>query len=120
MPYSVGAVISHVSPDGLECTIADASRTLTLAEKTYSQLKKEALYLIFGVNKFYHYLHGQPVTLYTDHTPLTCTTIFGEKEGIPTQAAASVADLGEGVGGGARAAIAPPFASPPFCFLLVV
>jgi hypothetical protein len=83
-PYGVGAVLSHIV-NGEERPIAYASRTLTTSEKGYAQIEKEALGIIFGVQKFNKYLYGRRFKLITDHKPLTA--IFGPKKGIPTLAA---------------------------------
>ena len=86
--YGVGAVISHIMPNESEKPIAFASRTLTKAECNYSQLEKEALSIIFGVQKFHQYLYGRKFTLVTEHKPLI--TILNPRKGIPSLAAAGL------------------------------
>lgn len=83
--YRIGAVISHVLPDGNEKPTSFVSRTVSTSEKKYAQLEKEALSLIFWVKKFHQYLYGRKFTLITDHKPLTA--ILGSKKGIPSLAA---------------------------------
>ena len=48
----IGAVISHVMADGEERPIASASRSLTKAKFSYSQIEKEGLAIVFGVKGF--------------------------------------------------------------------
>ncbi|XP_045541427.1 uncharacterized protein K02A2.6-like [Papilio machaon] len=82
-PTGLGAILSQVGDDGAERPVSFASRTLTPAEKRYSQIQKEATAIIFGVRRFHQYLYGrtEPFVLRTDHKPLL--SIFGPHKGIP-------------------------------------
>ena len=81
----LGAVISHVFEDGTERPIEFVSRTLSQAERNYSQVEKEALSLVWGVTKFHRFVYARQFTLMTDHKPLVY--ILKENKAIPEMAA---------------------------------
>ncbi|XP_037292446.1 uncharacterized protein K02A2.6-like isoform X1 [Manduca sexta] len=83
-PHGIGGVLAQPSA-GSERPVAYASRTLTAAEKNYSQIHREALSIIFTVKKFHQYLYGRKFILRTDHKPLV--SILGPSRGIPTMTA---------------------------------
>ena len=80
--HGVGAVIYHIFPDNSMNAIHHISRSLTPAERNYSQIEKESLALIFAVQRFHKMLFGRKFTMHYDHRPLLA--IFSSKKGIPT------------------------------------
>ena len=78
--WGVGAVLllSHLLKDGCERSVAYASRSLAPAEKKYSQIDKEGLAIIFGVQHFNRYLLGRSFTIHFDHKPLQY--LFSDKK----------------------------------------
>ncbi|XP_039543047.1 uncharacterized protein K02A2.6-like [Pimephales promelas] len=81
-PYGVGAVLSQRRKgESMEKPLGFMSRTLTSAEKRYSQLDKEGLAVIFGIQRFHKYLYGRAFTICTDHKPLI--HLFNETKAVP-------------------------------------
>ena len=63
-----------------------ASRTLNHAEQNYSNIEREALSIVFGVEKFRQYLLGTHFTIRNDQMPLRKLLAFDS--GVPTPCAA--------------------------------
>ena len=64
------------------------SRSLTNAEKNYSQIEKEALAIIFAIKKFHQYIHGRQFSIQSDHKPLKF--LFNECRQVPVMASARI------------------------------
>lgn len=67
--YALGAVLVQGEKED-EHPVEYASRLLTAAEKNYSTTEREALAVIWALNKFRAYVEGHPVTVVTDHQAL--------------------------------------------------
>lgn len=82
-PNGLGAILSQIDDSGIEKPVSFMSRSLSNAEKNYSQIQKEATAIVFGVRKYHQFLYGrsEPFILKTDHKPLL--SIFSPEKGIP-------------------------------------
>lgn len=69
--YGIAATLTQVLEDGEEHPIAYSSRSLNSAERNYSATEREALAVVFGVERFRPYLEGgPPFKVITDHSSL--------------------------------------------------
>lgn len=65
-PIGLGALLIQVNNQGEHRIICFASKSLTDTEKRYCHTEKEALSLVWSVEKFYIYLYGIEFELLTD------------------------------------------------------
>jgi hypothetical protein len=78
LPFSLAVDASNVAIgsnlfqviDGIEHPICFFSKRLDQHQQRYSTVEKEALALVLSVRVFSVYFGNQPVTVYTDHSPL--------------------------------------------------
>lgn len=75
-PVGLGAVLVQFK-NSEPRIISYASKSLSETEKRYCQTEKEALALVWAVERFHFYLYGRNFELITDHKPLE--VIFSPK-----------------------------------------
>lgn len=68
--YALGAALLQGESPNQEHPIEYASRLLTPAEQNYSTTEREALAVVWAVERFRGYIDGHQVNVMTDHQPL--------------------------------------------------
>ena len=66
----VGVILTQPTDDAIDHQNAYASRNINKVEQNYSTTKREALGMVFALQKFQHYLLANPFIFYTDHQAL--------------------------------------------------
>ena len=67
---AIGAILTQPGDDGMDYPIVYSSRKLNKAERNYSTTEREALGMVFALQKYHHCLLSNPFTFYTDHQAL--------------------------------------------------
>ena len=75
-PVGLGAVLIQ-KQNGQWTIVSYASKSLSTCERRYSQTEKEALGVVWAMEKFHPYLYGKDFELLTDHKPLE--VIYGPR-----------------------------------------
>ena len=70
-PYGLSGILTQTDPNTRERkVVAYVSRTLTPVERRYSQTEREALGIVWAIERLHLYLYGGEFTLYTDCKPI--------------------------------------------------
>ena len=67
---AIGSALMQLSEPNWYRPVYYASRKLSIAERNYSTTEREALGMIYSINKFRHYLLGKKFTFHVDHSAL--------------------------------------------------
>ena len=82
-PFWLSAILMQKSGNSeYPNIIAYGSRSLSPIEQRYSQTKREALAIVWGVEHFHQYVYGSQFTIITDHKPLE--VIYGNANSKPS------------------------------------
>lgn len=65
-PTGLGALLLQTDRSGCSRVVSCASKSLTETEKKYCQTEKEALAIVWSVERFYTYLYGNEFDILTD------------------------------------------------------
>ncbi|KAF6038052.1 hypothetical protein EB796_003640 [Bugula neritina] len=84
----IAAILFHFGEDGQDRPVQFSSRALTPTERLYPQIEREALAIVFGLEKFYYYIYGRRFTLVTDNQ--TLTWIFHPNKSLPIMTAEKI------------------------------
>ena len=68
--YGAGAILHQEDTDGTRRMVGAPSRSFTETEKRYATIEKEALAVLWSLEKFHYYICGAPILVETDHKPL--------------------------------------------------
>jgi hypothetical protein len=91
---AIGAVISQCDGNDVERPIAYASRTLSPAERRYSNSEREALAILWASSYFRHYLYGKNCKIFTDHKALVSMNRMKNPEGRLSDILAKLQNIG--------------------------
>ena len=67
--FAIGAVFGQ-GEDGKPYVIYYATKTLNEVQRNYTTTEKELLAVVFALDKFYAYLIGSFIVVFTDHSTL--------------------------------------------------
>ena len=72
--HTVGGVLTQPVVNQKERPIAFISKKLSKTQHYWSTIEKETFSTIWALGQFRSWIFGKPVTLFTDHNPVTCLT----------------------------------------------
>ena len=67
---AIGAILTQPGEDRMDYPIIYSSIKLNKEERNYSMTEREALVMVFTLQKYQHYLLASPFIFYTDHQAL--------------------------------------------------
>jgi len=67
---ALGAVLVQPGERNMDHPVYNASRKLSTVERNYTTIDREALAMVYSLQKFRHYLLGAPFKFFTNHSSL--------------------------------------------------